>query len=72
MDLDGGVVAYPLVLAILAVAAVEETAADAVTMETTAATDGDAVVFFPFFFLFVVVRKEISEVHLTSGSSTIR
>ena len=40
LDLDGGVVASPLVLAILAVAVVEETAADAVTRETTAATDG--------------------------------
>ena len=37
----------------------EATATDAVTGETIAATDGDAVVFFPFFFLSVVVHGAI-------------
>ena len=68
MDFDGGAVASPLVLAVLAAVVTEVTVADAATGETITATDRDAVVFFPFFFLFVVVRG----VHLASGSSTIR
>ena len=51
--------ASPLVLAVLTAVASEVTAADAVTGETISATDRDAVVFFPFFFLFVVVRRVI-------------
>ena len=49
----------PLVLAVLTVVVTEATAADAVTGETITATDGDDVVFFSLFFLFVVVRGEI-------------
>ena len=49
----------PLVLAELTAVATEATDADAVTGETITATDRDAVVFFPFFFLFVVVCVEI-------------
>ena len=45
----------PLVLTVFTVVVAEATAVDAVTGETIAATDGDDVVFFPFFFLFVVV-----------------
>ena len=56
---DGGAVASPLVLAVLTAGVAEATAVDAVTGETIAATDGDAVVFFPLIFLFVVVRREI-------------
>ena len=55
LDFDGGAVVSPLVLAVLTVVVAEATDADAVTGETIAATDGDAMVFFPFFFLFVVV-----------------
>ena len=51
--------ASPLVLAVLTAVVEEATSADAVTGETIAATDGDDVVFFPFFFLFVVVRGAI-------------
>ena len=51
--------ASPLVLAVLTAVVTEATAADAVTGENIAATDGDAVVFFSLFFLFVVVRGEI-------------
>ena len=47
--------ASPLVLSVLAVMVAEATAVDAVTGEIIAATDGDAGVFLPFFFLFVVV-----------------
>ena len=50
---------YPLVLLVLKEVAAEATAAAEVTGETIAATDGDAVVFFPLFFLFVVVRGAI-------------
>ena len=59
LEFDGGAVASPLVLAVLTAVVAEETAADAVTGETIAATDGDAVVFFYLFFLFVVVRGAI-------------
>ena len=48
-----------LVLEVLTVVVAEATAADALTRGTIAATDGDAVAFFPYFFLFVVVRGEI-------------
>ena len=48
--------ASPLVLALLIVVVSEATAADVVSGEAIAATDGDAVLFFPFIFLFVVVR----------------
>ena len=68
LDFDGGAVASPLVLAVLKAVVEEATVADAVNGYTIAATDRDAVVFFPLFFLFVVVRG----VHLASGSSTIR
>ena len=47
--------AYLLVLAVLTAVVAEETATDAVTGETITSTDGCAVVFFTFFFLFVVV-----------------
>ena len=59
-------------LAVLTAVVSEATAADAVNGETIAATDGCDLVFFPFFFLFVVVCGEILEVHLASGYSTIR
>ena len=49
----------PLVLAVLTAVVAEATAADVVTGETIAATDGDDVVFSPFFFLFVVVHRAI-------------
>ena len=55
LEFDGGAVASPLVIAVLAAVVAEATAADAETRETIADTDGDAVVFFPLFFLFVVV-----------------
>ena len=42
-------------LAVFTAVVAEATAADAVTGETISATDRDNVVFFPFFFLFVVV-----------------
>ena len=51
--------ASPIVLAVLIAVVAEATSADAVTVETIAATDGYAMVFFPFLFLFVVVRGEI-------------
>ena len=51
--------AFPLVLAVLTAVVTEVTAANAVTGETIEATDRDAVVFFPFCFLFVVVRGAI-------------
>ena len=51
--------ASPLVLALLTAVVAEATAADAVTGETIAATDVDAVVFFPFFFFLVIVRGAI-------------
>ena len=51
--------ASPVVLALLPEVMTEETDADAVTGETIAATDGNAVLFFPLFFLFVVVSGEI-------------
>ena len=47
--------ASPLVLAVLIAVVAEGTAADAVTGDAIAATDGDAVVFFPLFFLLVMV-----------------
>ena len=59
MDFDGGAVASPLLLAVLTAVVAEATATDAVTGETIAATDGDAVVFFPLFFLSVVVHGAI-------------
>ena len=59
LDFDGRAVDYPLVLLVLKEVASEATAAAEVTGETIAATDGDAVVFFPLFFLFVVVRGAI-------------
>ena len=59
LDFDGGAVASPLVFSVLTAMAEEATAADAVTGETIAATDGDDVVFFLFFFLFVVVHGAI-------------
>ena len=49
----------PLVLALLTAVVAEATDADAVTGQTITATDGDAVVFFPFFPLSVVVRGAI-------------
>ena len=49
----------PLVLVVLTAVVEEVTAADAVTGKTIAATDRDAVVFFTFFFLFVVVHRAI-------------
>ena len=52
----------PLVLAELTAVVTEATDADAVTGETITATDRDAVVFFPFFFLFMVVHGEIFRV----------
>ena len=51
--------ASPLVLAVLTAVVADATVADAMTGETIAATDGGAVVFFPFFFLIVVVCGEI-------------
>ena len=51
--------AFPLVCVVLTAVVAEATAADSVTEETIAATDGDDVVFFPFFLLFVVLRREI-------------
>ena len=51
--------AFPLVCVVLTAVVAEATAADSVTEETIAATYGDDVVFFSFFFLFVVVRGEI-------------
>ena len=56
---DGGAVASPLVLAVFAALVAEVTAVDAVTGETIAATDGDSEVFFPFFFLIVMVSGAI-------------
>ena len=50
--------ASPLVLEVLAAVVAEATVADAVTGETIVTIDGDDVVFFPLFFLFVVVRGE--------------
>ena len=52
--------ASPLVITVLTAVVADVTAADAVTGETIVATDGDTVVFLPFFFLFMVVRGEIS------------
>ena len=49
--------ASPLVLELLTAVVAEANAADAVTGETITATDGDAVVFFPFSFLFVMVCR---------------
>ena len=49
----------PLVLAVLTAVVADATVADAMTGETIAATDRDAVVFFPLFFLFLVVRGAI-------------
>ena len=51
--------ASPLLLAVLTVVVAKTTAADAVTGETIAVTDGYAVVFFPLFLLFVVVLRSI-------------
>ena len=58
LEFDGGAVASPLVLAVLTAMVADATAADAVTWDTIAATEGYDVVFFPFLFLFVVVRGE--------------
>ena len=55
MYFDIGAVASRLVLSVLTVVLAEATFADAVTRETIASTNGDAGVFFPFFFLFVMV-----------------
>ena len=63
--------ASPLVLALLTAVVAEVTAADAVTGESIAATEGDAGVFFPFFSCLWWFTGKISEVHLASGSSTI-
>ena len=54
--------ASPLVLAVFTAMVADATAADAVTGDTIAATDGCDVVLFPFLFLFVVVRREIFRV----------
>ena len=51
--------ASPSVLEILTAVVAEATAADAVTGDTISATDGDDVVFFPFFLMFMVVSGEI-------------
>ena len=51
--------ASTLVLAVLTAVVTESTAADAVTGETISATDGDSVVFYPFFFFFGVVHGAI-------------
>ena len=51
--------ASPLVLAVLTAVVEEATDVDAVTGDTIAATDGDAVVFFPFFFLFTAICRVI-------------
>ena len=45
----------PLVLAVLTAVVAEAISADAVTGDTSVDIDGDDGVFFPFFFLFVVV-----------------
>ena len=52
--------ASPLLLALLTAVVAEANAADAVNGEIIESTDGDAVVLFPLFFLFVVVRRVIS------------
>ena len=72
LEFDGGSVASPLVLAVLTAVVAEATAADAVTGETITATDGDKWYSSPYFSFSWWFAGKFPEVHLASGTSTIR